>query len=96
MDSSTPKEFPPQDEAVVVSSHSSPAEGTPKDGNEKQSEDHFMSGAKLHILVLGLGFAVFLMALDMSILVTAIPIITEKFQSVDDIGWYMSGYLLTL
>ncbi|KAF2871405.1 major facilitator superfamily domain-containing protein [Massariosphaeria phaeospora] len=55
-----------------------------------------MSGAKLHILIFGLGLAVFVMALDMSILVTAIPTITEKFHSVADIGWYMSGYLLTL
>ncbi|KAF2683133.1 MFS general substrate transporter [Lentithecium fluviatile CBS 122367] len=55
-----------------------------------------MSGVKLYILIFGLGLAVFLMALDMTILVVAIPLITEKFQSTADIGWYMSGYLLTL
>ncbi|KAF1951583.1 MFS general substrate transporter [Byssothecium circinans] len=55
-----------------------------------------MSGVKLYILVFSLSLAVLLMALDMSILVTAIPLITEKFQSTADIGWYMSGYFLTL
>ncbi|KAF2260069.1 MFS general substrate transporter [Lojkania enalia] len=55
-----------------------------------------MSGTKLHILIFGLGIAVFLMALDMSILTTAIPEITAKFQSTEDIGWYVSGYLLTV
>ncbi|KAF2119343.1 major facilitator superfamily domain-containing protein [Lophiotrema nucula] len=55
-----------------------------------------MSGAKLHVLILGLALAIFLMALDMSILVTAIPYITEKFESTVDIGWYFSSYLLTL
>jgi hypothetical protein len=62
----------------------------------KEAEDNFMSGPKLAILMVGLGIAVFLMALDMSILTTAIPLITAKFNSTEDIGWYMSGYLLTL
>lgn len=46
--------------------------------------------------MVGLGIAVFLMALDMSILTTAIPLITEKFQSTEDIGWYVSAYTLSL
>ena len=41
-----------------------------QDNNEKPPEDHVMSGAKLHTLIFGLAVAVFLMALDMSILVT--------------------------
>ncbi|KAF2634078.1 MFS general substrate transporter [Massarina eburnea CBS 473.64] len=61
-----------------------------------KEEEYFMSGIKLYILVISLSLAVLLMALDMSILVTAIPLITEKFQSTADIGWYVSGYLLTL
>lgn len=66
------------------------------DSDEKDDTDYFMSGTKLHILICGLGLAVFIMALDMSILTTAIPKITEKFQSTEDIGWYISGYLLTV
>lgn len=67
-------------------------ESTDHDGDE----EYYLTGAKLHILIVGLGLAVFLMALDMSILVTAIPLITEKFQSTADIGWYMSSYTLSL
>jgi hypothetical protein len=59
-------------------------------------DDYTLSGAKLYIIVFGLGLAVFLMALDMSILTTAIPLITEKFHSTTDIGWYMSAYTLSL
>ncbi|PVI02421.1 MFS general substrate transporter [Periconia macrospinosa] len=55
-----------------------------------------MTGVKLYLLVFGLSLAVLLMSLDMSIMTTAIPYITEKFQSTADIGWYMSGYMLTL
>lgn len=69
---------------------------THADNDEKVDPEYFMSGAKLHILICGLGLAVFIMALDMSILTTAIPKITEKFRSTEDIGWYVSAYLLTL
>ncbi|KAF2732905.1 MFS general substrate transporter, partial [Polyplosphaeria fusca] len=62
----------------------------------KPEADYYMTGFKLHVLIAGLGLALFLMALDMSILTTAIPYITEKFQSTEDIGWYLSGYLVTL
>lgn len=39
--------------------------------------------------------SMFLVALDRTILATAIPRITDDFQSIDDIGWYISAYLLT-
>lgn len=39
--------------------------------------------------------SVFCMALDNTILSTAIPHITDQFKSLDDIGWYASAYLLT-
>jgi len=35
------------------------------------------------------------MALDNSIIATAIPKITNEFQSLPDVGWYGSAYLLT-
>lgn len=37
----------------------------------------------------------FLVALDRTILGTAIPKITDEFHSIDDVGWYASAYLLT-
>jgi hypothetical protein len=66
--------------------------------NESMTEDadYILTGAKLHIILFALGLAIFLLALDMSILATAIPLITEKFQSTTDIGWYLSAYTLSL
>jgi tetraacyldisaccharide-1-P 4'-kinase len=64
--------------------------------NDEEEDSQILTGAKLHIIIFGLGLAVFLMALDMSILVTAIPLITEKFHSTADIGWYMSAYALSM
>jgi MFS family permease len=38
--------------------------------------------------------AAFLVALDRTIIATAIPKITDTFNSLGDIGWYASAYLL--
>jgi hypothetical protein len=66
------------------------------DDVDKEVEENYMSGVKLYILIFGLSLAVFLMALDLTILNVAIPLITENFHSTADIGWYVSGYLLTM
>lgn len=84
------------EKSVEDPSGSSTSNKSTDENNDSQTVDYSLSGAKLHILIFGLGIAVFLMALDMSILVTAIPLITEKFESTEDIGWYMSAYALAL
>ena len=38
--------------------------------------------------------AMFLVALDRTIIATAIPYITDDFHSIQDIGWYGSSYML--
>ncbi|KXT06987.1 hypothetical protein AC578_7252 [Pseudocercospora eumusae] len=50
---------------------------------------------KLTLLTISLCLAVFCQALDNTIIATAIPRITDEFGSLDDVGWYGSGYLLT-
>ncbi|KAG4257715.1 hypothetical protein FPRO04_13396 [Fusarium proliferatum] len=55
----------------------------------------YPSGLRLISLIVGLGLAVLLVALDNTIIATAIPRISDDFKSLDDIGWYGSSYLLT-
>lgn len=93
MESSTKEQFAPQEKSPDLRDEAS--EDSSKEVIE-EDEDHFMSGATLHLLILGLSLACFLMALDMAIITVAIPEITEKFHSTADIGWYVSAYLLTL
>ncbi|KAI1384991.1 putative efflux pump [Hypoxylon trugodes] len=62
---------------------------TREDGTE------YPTGAKLVLIALALCLSVFLMALDNSIITTAIPKITDAFHSLPDVGWYGSAYLLT-
>ncbi|EAW11909.1 MDR family MFS transporter [Aspergillus clavatus NRRL 1] len=56
----------------------------------------YPTGVKLVLVVLSLLLAMFLVALDMSIIATAIPKITREFGSLDQVGWYGSGFFLTL
>ncbi|KAF7561417.1 hypothetical protein G7046_g2724 [Stylonectria norvegica] len=68
-------------------------------GNEqaetRDTENVYPKGMKLALITLALCLAVFVMALDNSIIATAIPRITDEFHSLNDVGWYGSAYMLT-
>ncbi|KAK4903777.1 hypothetical protein LTR66_017980, partial [Elasticomyces elasticus] len=53
---------------------------------EHDDEDHleYPSGGKLAVISIALFLAVFLMALDNTIIATAIPKITDQFHSLND------------
>lgn len=46
-------------------------------------------------IILSLFMGTLLVALDQTIIGTAIPTITDEFHSLGDVGWYGSAYLLT-
>ncbi|KAK4561326.1 hypothetical protein LTR86_004643 [Recurvomyces mirabilis] len=47
------------------------------------------------IVMVALLSAIFLVALDRTIIATAIPAMTDEFHSLNDIGWYGSAFMLT-
>ncbi|PLB45070.1 MFS general substrate transporter [Aspergillus steynii IBT 23096] len=61
----------------------------------QNDEQNYPSPAKLAVIITALCLAVFCMALDNTIIATAIPHITGQFHALDDVGWYGSAYLLT-
>ncbi|KAH8590073.1 putative MFS toxin efflux pump [Bisporella sp. PMI_857] len=63
--------------------------------DEDENTSGYPTGFKLVPLIIALCFVVFLVALDQTIIATAIPKITDRFSSIDDIGWYGSAYFLT-
>ncbi|RDA88050.1 hypothetical protein CP532_5287 [Ophiocordyceps camponoti-leonardi (nom. inval.)] len=90
------------DEAVTAASPFPPAAAaavpevdklTSDEADDKQND--YPSGLKLALLIVALCMAVFLVALDQTIIAPALGAITRHFQSVKDIGWYGSAYLLT-
>ena len=54
-------------------------------------ESMYPTGPTLAIQVFGLCLAVFCVALDNTIIATAIPRITDDFKALQDVGWYGSG-----
>ncbi|KAJ5661457.1 uncharacterized protein N7477_009073 [Penicillium maclennaniae] len=58
-------------------------------------EKEYPPTAKLIPILIGLCFQSFCIALDNTILATAVPKITEQFNSLKDLSWYASAYLLT-
>ena len=66
--------------------------GLPLDAEEPEA---LPTGAKLVTLMATLLLCCFLAAIDMTIVATAVPSITEAFQSLDDVGWYGSAFFLT-
>jgi len=55
----------------------------------------YPTGLKLNLISLALCLSVFLMALDNTIIATAIPKITDQFHSLDDVGWYGSACVVS-
>jgi Major Facilitator Superfamily len=89
---------PSPDSRSITSSSSKPKEETTalEPANpDVEGEIEYPTGAKLVFISFALSISVFLVALDNTIIAVAIPIISDRFQSLDDIGWYASSYLLT-
>lgn len=58
-----------------------------KDVDETPKEIEYPPLAKVLVIILALYLAVFLVALDQTIIGTAIPRITDQFKSISDIAW---------
>ncbi|CAI7594497.1 unnamed protein product [Penicillium discolor] len=65
------------------------------DDDEEEEKQVYPPSSKLAPILIGLCFQSFCIALDNTILSTAVPKITEQFNSLGDISWYASAYLLT-
>ena len=83
--------MPPLTDAQPVSALSDKQEGNPL-------EDPIMypTGTKLILILAAAALSVFLVALDTTIVSTAIPSITAEYNSLDDIGWYGSAFFMTM
>ncbi|KAK6220302.1 hypothetical protein QIS74_05804 [Colletotrichum tabaci] len=70
------------------------ADGIDNQQSEGQHAAEHMQGWALASLTLAFMSVCFVLALDNTILATAIPQISSDFQSLNDIGWYGSSYLI--
>jgi len=67
----------------------------PADGVPDGEGGTWVTGLPLFTILGAICLVCFLMLLDTSIIVTAIPQITSDFHSLQDVGWYGSAYQLS-
>ncbi|OJJ49842.1 hypothetical protein ASPZODRAFT_139197 [Penicilliopsis zonata CBS 506.65] len=67
-----------------------------QDGTTAEDENEYPGSFSLLFIIIALILAMFLVALDMTIVATAIPEITDEFNSLDQTGWYGSAFFLTV
>lgn len=54
----------------------------------------YPSGVALGLIVFALVLSIFLIALDMTIVATAIPKITDEFKGLDQVSWYGAAFFM--
>lgn len=63
---------------------------------EAKNEEHqYLTGARLWLVHTGILLSVFLVALDQSIVSTALPKLSSEFQALEQLTWIVSTYFLT-
>lgn len=67
---------------------------SPPDLVPSASNDEYLTGLKLWTLLFALMMTVLMIALDSSIIATAIPRITDDFHTIQNVGWYGAAYML--
>ncbi|CAP70297.1 uncharacterized protein PODANS_3_3800 [Podospora anserina S mat+] len=72
-----------------------PASGPPGAAVGGDEDLYKPKSVKFWVTILCNFLALFLVALDRTIIATAVPRITDEFNSLGDIGWYGSSYMLT-
>lgn len=60
-----------------------------------RDSDDYPTGLRLGMVVLAIILTIFLVALDMTIIATAIPAITNEFHGISDVSWYGSSFFMT-
>ncbi|AEO61264.1 hypothetical protein MYCTH_2311259 [Thermothelomyces thermophilus ATCC 42464] len=61
----------------------------------KAETTEYPTGFRLVSIILALIMGIFLASLDMTIVATAIPKITDEFHGLDKVSWYSAAFLMT-
>ncbi|AEO56525.1 hypothetical protein MYCTH_2059428 [Thermothelomyces thermophilus ATCC 42464] len=65
-----------------------------EDGGEEEME--YPTGLPFVFIIIALVLSIFLVSLDMTIVATAIPKITDEFHGLEDVAWYSSAFFMTV
>lgn len=65
-------------------------------GSNDPDDIEYPTGIKMFFIVVALVLSIFLLSLDMTIVATAIPKITDEFKGLDKAGWYGAAFFMTV
>jgi hypothetical protein len=82
-------------EAATVEERSASKRNSTASASDEEDNFEYPKGFKVFAITVALCLSIFCMALDNTIIATAIPRITDQFKALNDVGWYGSSYLLT-
>ncbi|KAL3464830.1 major facilitator superfamily domain-containing protein [Aspergillus heterothallicus] len=88
-------EGPPSAMDTMTATSESDQTEVGKNETGSPAPDEYPHGARLVVLVVSLMLGMFLVALDNTILGTAIPRITDEFQDLTKVSWYGAAYFMT-
>ncbi|KAL6797194.1 major facilitator superfamily domain-containing protein [Trichoderma sp. SZMC 28013] len=69
---------------------------TPTSQDTEIDNSEYPTGSRLVAIITALALAIFLVSLDLTIVATAIPKITDQFNGLLDIAWYSSAFFMTM
>ncbi|HEY9216344.1 MAG TPA: MFS transporter, partial [Ancylobacter sp.] len=65
------------------------------DARSPEPEPAFLPHAEVRTIIIGVMLAMFLSALDQTIIATALPTIGAQFGDLESLAWVVTAYLLT-
>jgi len=83
---------------TLIDSQAGPSGDPEKDAVETTSnapQDGYLTGAKLALAFIGMLLSILLVALDQTIVATALPKIASHFDALAQVSWIVSAYFLT-
>lgn len=64
--------------------------------SEEEKKIEYPKGLRLLAIVVALCLSIFLVSLDLTIVATAIPKITDEFHGISDVSWYSAAFFMTI
>jgi MFS family permease len=78
-----------------MESQSKQENDAPSQASKPAEPNDHLTGWRLIVLLVGLFLTILIVTLDLSIVATAVPRITDEFDTIADIGWYVAAFGIT-
>ncbi|KAI0099778.1 major facilitator superfamily domain-containing protein [Nemania sp. FL0031] len=85
-----------EDSPHVDNKPESDADDVQSSGDNTIDPENEMKGIRLLILHSSICLVQFMAGLDFNLIATSVPVITAEFNSIEDVGWYGSAYMIAL